>query len=64
MRCRASWRAREICVGSGTLLAVQQDKYCPTFLGEGRTQYVRELQKLLEPFGIKKSCTDGWGAVA
>ncbi len=31
-------------------------------MAEGRTKHIRKLKKLLEPFGIKKYCTDDWGA--
>jgi len=30
--------------------------------GRRKDEVFRKLQKLLEPFGIKKYCTDGWGA--
>lgn len=30
--------------------------------GRRKDEFFRKLKKLLEPFGIKKYCTDGWGA--
>ncbi len=30
--------------------------------GRRKDEVFRALKKLLEPFGIKKYCTDGWGA--
>lgn len=30
--------------------------------GQRKDEVFLQLKKLLEPFGIKKYCTDGWGA--
>jgi insertion element IS1 protein InsB len=34
---------------------------CYTF-GQRKDEVFLQLKKLLEPFGIKKYCTEGWGA--
>jgi len=31
--------------------------------GQRKDEVFLQLKKLLEPFGIKKYCTDGWGAI-
>jgi insertion element IS1 protein InsB len=49
-------------VAGGMRLTVELVKSWRMYLVAARTRYFSLLKKLLEPFGIKRYCTDGWGA--
>lgn len=43
-------------------LTAELDRYWLMYLAGGQDEAELQLKKLLEPFGIKRFCTDGWGA--
>jgi len=56
------WEAKVSSGGYGMRLITTQDRSYPNVLGAGEDHSFLELKALLEPFGITRFYTDGWGA--
>ena len=61
-RCGATCVAKPIHAGYGTPLTTTQDRCWPYVFGRRQDTVFLVLKALLEPFGITRYFTDGWGA--
>ena len=62
MKCGAMWVKRQTLDGSGKKIDRQSGQVLAYVFGRRKDQVFLQLKKLLEPFGIKRYCTDDWGA--
>ena len=62
MRCGVMWGRKRNRGGYGMRLSTRVALYWRMCLGDGKDAVLLQLQALLEPFGITRFYTDGWGA--
>jgi len=64
MRSGATWRRRQSLGGYGIWRAIDRrtGQVLADVFGARKDEVFLQLKVLLEPFGIKRYCTDGWGA--
>ena len=62
MRCGATWAKRRIPGGCGHAIDRRTGQVLAYVFGTRKDKVFLQLKTLLEPFGIKRYCTDGWGA--
>ncbi len=62
MRCGVTPARRQIPDGYGTLPSRSTRQVLAYAFGARKDEVFLQLKELLEPFGIMRFCTDGWGA--